>query len=87
MDWLGTYGEGADGEDAAENHLALRLQRRLEKDGHRDEDDQDVGGDVEDGVGDKMVRRGGALGWGMSVSIADIRPSVKVYILLSGGTA
>lgn len=82
-----TYGEGADGEDAAEDHLALHRQRRLEEDGHGDEDDHDVGGDVEDGVGDEVVRRGRALGCGVSVSIQGVSSSSKVYILLSGGTA
>jgi hypothetical protein len=60
-----TYGEAADGEDAAEDEFLLWGDLGLEEDGHRDENDHDVGGDVEDHVGDEMIRGGGALDCGV----------------------
>lgn len=50
-----TYGETAQGEDAREDQFLLEGELGLKKDGHWDEDNHYVGGDVEDGVGDEVI--------------------------------
>jgi hypothetical protein len=57
-----TYRECAEAKDTAENCFSLYGQLRLQEDRHRDEYDHDVGRDVEHGIGDQVVRGGGALG-------------------------
>ena len=61
--YLFTYGECAQGEDEAEYYLLLFGELRLYKYRHGQEDNHEVGGDVEHRVRDQVVRRRGALDW------------------------
>jgi hypothetical protein len=56
------YCKGTQGKDTNEDDLALQGQLGLEEDGHGNQDDHDIGRDVEDGVDNEMVCLGGALG-------------------------
>lgn len=56
------YGKGTQCKDTNEDKFALQGQLGLEEDGHGDQDDHDIGRDVEDGVDNEMVCLGGALG-------------------------
>lgn len=63
------YGECTESEDADKNCLLLQGDLGSEEDRHRNKDDHNVGRDVEDGIRDQVIRRGGALDLeGMSVS-------------------
>lgn len=58
-----TYGKHAQGKDAAEDQLPSAGDLALEEDGHGDQDDHNVRGDVEGRVGDEVVRRCRTLYW------------------------
>lgn len=56
------YRKRPDGENSTQDDLLLDGQTRLEEDGQGNDDDHDVRRNVEDGIGDEVVRSGRTLG-------------------------
>lgn len=58
---LPTYCECSQSKDSAQYYLSFQWEARLNQQGHWEENNHDIGGDVEDGVGDHVVRLGRAV--------------------------
>ena len=73
--------EEAEGEDAAENEFALEREQRADEHGQGYAEHEDVGGNVEDGVGYAVIGESGALrgvGWDGPVLTKGTTPCSKV---------
>jgi hypothetical protein len=57
MSVLGTYSECTQCEHANEDCLSLQGELRLEEDGHGNKNNHDIGGNINNSVGDEMVCR------------------------------
>lgn len=58
-----TYRKHAQGEDTNKDRLLLQREPRLQQYREGDENDHDVGADIQDRIGDQVVRGGRALSW------------------------
>ena len=56
-----TYRECSQSKDSAQYYLSFQWEARLNQQRHWEENNHDIGGDVEDGVGNHVVRLGRAV--------------------------
>jgi hypothetical protein len=56
-----TYRKCTQCKDTTQDNLPLQRELRLQKDGHRDANNQNIRRDVKDGIGDHVIRFRGAI--------------------------